>query len=302
MVDDEALPGVEIVELHGSTAGHVYSPSASMPSRGFEIPFPDTPGFRKVHGRQGDLLVVQLSSSIGSPVKKRDALRTLGLSGPHSASLQSSRNPALWGNIRQTREMVAVLVLPDNMNMERTINHPDQMDGEVLNIKYGTNSKPAELWRREDGRYFAYEIGRRAACTSFWSTDLDLVGLVDEIGHAGFPPVPDRMGYVALRSNPLTGTSVSHHPGSWRELYPNEGEVVKALIPIGDSSSVTWQAPFARFWDQDHKLASAGVISSPIDIAMIRALFSATGPSALSRSGLCNIRVHAKGKSREYTL
>ncbi|WP_282857218.1 uL30 family ribosomal protein [Pseudoclavibacter helvolus] len=266
-----------------------------------DVPLPWTEGFdNRVHGRAGDLMVVQVRSRINLKVDQKSALRSLGLRGPGSAALHFSYEPSIWGQIRKLENVVAVLELPSvYYKNEFSATTADSSIG-VEALKYGTNSKPGRLWRDEVGLYFGFESERESS-VAYWSSSSELTDVLDAAQEVGLAIDNGKEAYMLACGE---GVGLVDQDGAWDDLYAaNAGNrVVAVAIPTIEGPEITWRAPYKRFDDVSGMSAEVGCISAPTDILAIRALVKYTAHMEFIRTARPSVEVRTHGKPRVLSI
>lgn len=283
-----------------------YSSRATDPGPGYEAPLPGTDAFRRVRGRSGDLILVQLKSGNNETRRRRDALRSLGLGQVHSAILRESSEPTLWGNVAVVRDMIAVIILP-----RREFAVGDDMSNQLSNaeyesLKYGTATRPGHLWRAM-GQYFAFEF-ESESLVSFWSTDYSLSEVVDSFGNAG---LSIDKGSDEAKVRVVIGDGRSEQrTGFWSEIanlgesdgHLSEAVIGTAVIPMDNGTRVVWRAGLKRFHDINSYRRDVTIASSPPDVVAIRGLARETCSQGFLERVPCRLMTRLHGRVREYPV
>lgn len=259
-------------------------------------------------GRSGDLLVVQLKSSVHEKHRIKASLRSLGLKGVGSQALRSSSDENVFGYIRKARHLIAVVELNGVQWKSATMKLPaSRMEYEV--IEYGTNTRPGALYRNSDGDYFNF-ISDRDGLRASWSTSLGagacLAVALESFDSAALPS-GERQSVIVLEKGPTPDSSAGgdlDFDGVFASLAEEDGTKIQIAgagsvleLPTAEAVSAirsselhiamanlalgearfTWQKPYARFIDSEIALAETGLYSRRPNFHALRAMARTTG-------------------------
>ncbi len=283
-----------------------YLPEATIPDKDPDLPLPGTDSFARVAGRSGDILVYQLKSGIGAPQDQRDALRTLGLKGPSTASLRNSRSNIDRGLIRKVRSYIAVIDLHGvSYKHGKPIVRAPEL--EIERPKYGTSTSPGELTRDQFGNYFGYETGR-AGTLVYWSTPLGLDEFLYKLPELPEVSILPSAVCQILPNSPEAG--VMNTADGWEVtleslrsdiiLQQKAGAVIVAMD--NNDTELIWHAPYERFHDRDSVSAELSMFFTRYNPLALRALLAASGDPGLMGAVDVDLIVRDNGKLKPRTL
>lgn len=222
----------------------------TRPPIGFSPPLPGTPGFSKVKGRSGDLIVIQVKSGDGRKANQQDCLRSLGLHGPRSAALRDSRDASTRGYIQTVKHLVSVIELEGIYFKDET----RLMKGGEVEFdkpKYGTDSQPSQLFRDLKGDYFLYESSDRQLRVA-WSTQDTLEKCLEDIVSL-YPQVQESVERVFIGQESTQDVIVQEKVGSAAiDLVRSIGKATFFNMQLADDElyAVSWRQPYKRFHDR----------------------------------------------------
>lgn len=281
------------------------------------------------HGRSGDLLVVQLKSSVHEKHRIKASLRSLGLKGVGSQALRSSSDDNVFGYIKKARHLIAVVELNGVQWKSATTKLPaSRMEYEV--VEYGSNTRPGGLYRNSDGDYFNF-ISDRDGLRSSWSTNLGVGAcLTISLESLGFPALhsAERQSLLVLEKTP-TSDSFTDSAGDAEAVLASLAEDDGAKIQIADAGTVlelptseaisairnselhiamanltlgetrfTWQKPYARFIDSEVALAETGLYSRQPNIDALRVMARKTGAPHFFDNFEIKVQVRERGAAK----
>ena len=226
------------------------------------------------------MIVIQLRGSRRAKPNIQASLRSLGLGRPQMMSLRHV-NAVNWGYIKTARDYVAVALL-DGVWYKKKITE------NLESAEYGTASKPAAIWRTEDGAYFGYEYSPPKVVT-FMSVALrfsDVLLALQEV---------DLEIDVASDQALVVGKSAEK-----QRVERREGRFLAAMDTVDPASvltgvipcranyplKVTWRAPYQRFHDLVRVSAETGIICHDEDRVAAMALAARLAEPELQGAGV----------------
>lgn len=298
--------------------GISWSAKATIPKNPpSSLPLPGTDAFnRNVHGRNGDLLILQLSSGEHLKAARRNTLRSLGLRGINSASLRRSDDPTTWGYIQAVRDLIAVVELGGvQYKAESSVNVEEDVSYE--SAQFGSNTRPSGIFRDTLGDYFSYESDRNGVLLN-WSTDRDFHSALEAflIAYDGPEPLAaEHSSLLGLRpTEPIENDSSSLEVTIGADAELIELPTDKA-IGLTRSSSVldvqfarlafrgidlTWHEPYVRFDDRETERAELGLYAHRLDLSKARTLARNTGNRGFFEQAKCRIETRENGTLKTY--
>jgi ribosomal protein L30/L7E/uncharacterized protein len=287
-----------------------------------------------IHGRSGDLLVVQLKSAMHEKYRIKESLRSLGLKGVGSQALRSSSDDNVFGYIKKAKHLIAVVELYGVQWKSATRKLPaSRMEYEI--IEYGNNTRPGGLYRNSDGDYFNFISDRDGLRTS-WSTNLGASACL-AVALQEITPVVDVDGghsILVLDRDTVTDSSLSTGDRSQFEEFvasltqSEEGEtqivsagtvlemptaeaidairnselnIAMANIGLG-SARVTWRKPYARFIDSELELAEVGTYSRRPDFKALGSIARKTGAPRFFDNFEIKVQVRERGAPKRIKI
>lgn len=254
----------------------------------------------RIHGRAGNLLVIQQRSANGIGEAKQATLRSLGLKGIGTISLLHSSS-SVRGYLRAVKDLVTVVQLPETCYNEAE-------HSEYQKTPYGTVTHPAELIRNSQGDYFAYESGREGLLL-MWNTQLPLHEASRRLRNIYDSPIlyDGEPNSVVIADSPARRND---REGGGHEP-PVEITAQQAMGIISDEGTSTrvqlarvalqdvefaWLAPHRPFDDLDIVTAEIQIFGNPLDLKKARLAAEATGPERLFADAGVTIDVRRPGR------
>lgn len=296
-----------------------------------QLPLPGSALFDTVHGRSGDLLVIQVRSGKHEKKARQETLRSLGLKGVRSASLRSSGDGATRGYIRAVRDLVGVIEL-DGVKWKESSTLDRASDLQYESLDYGTNTRPGGLVRDSLGNYFVFESDRNGVLLN-WSTSLSLLecyeNLVEATERQILPasmsglskerPEGENLSILAVKGSAQpgvsAGTTSDRHdaatdPIDFIELPTDEaltvmraqGSAIAVARLAFRGMDLTWQQPYARFIDSDRETAEVGLYSRDLSFPVARRLARLTGPEGFLDQATVEVLVRRSGNLKRFKL
>lgn len=246
------------------------------------VPLPGSTEFRRVHGCDGDLIVIRTGGIGGTPRKIESTLRSLSLRKVGDGRIGSSSDLGFLGQIEKVKHKVRVVALanPNPRNARPTW----QIGRAVVTAleHFETPSERGDLLVLEDGEYIHVERSEARVFLS-WSTAAPLPTILKRALLASGVPAEG-----------ATATLTRLHDGYFEDAEATSSDLIEYLLTDEPADVVSlsmtlnnmqvyWKRPTQKTVQFPAQFGECGVVAEHLD-EHVRNLLRATATPAVATS------------------